>query len=61
MDMREEVAILIKNARLDLALNPETTPQDLMLAAILRFLNAIDEDLQKLRKELRTRNGGEDA
>lgn len=29
--------------------------------AIKRHLDAIDEDLQKLRKELRTRNGGEDV
>lgn len=41
----------------------ERTPIPLMgvLLAIKRHLDAIDEDLQKLRKELRTRNGGEDV
>lgn len=55
MDAREEAANLLRKA--------QTMPEGhgsitWMLTAVLRHLGAIDEDLQKLRKELRTRNGG---
>ena len=60
MDAREQSAALLSQVR------PATVPVDLedlclIAMAIKRHLDAIDEDLQKLRKELRTRNetGGE--
>lgn len=56
MDAREEVASLLEKVK------DQPTGIDqlaLISMAALRLLNAIDEDLQKLRKELRTRNGGE--
>lgn len=56
MDAREEAATLIEET-----LDPEKEPNQRLLLAILKVLSAMDEDLQKLRKELRTRNGGNDA
>jgi hypothetical protein len=59
MGAREDVADLTLRAAK--RLGGTRTPQDEMLTAILRYLNAIDDEILKLRKELRTRNGGEDA
>jgi hypothetical protein len=54
MDAREEVAQLIEESK-----DFEKEPNRYLLLAALRLLSAVDEDLQKLRKELRTINGGE--
>lgn len=54
MDARKEAAQLIQESN---DLNKE--PIRLLLLAIIRVLGAIDEEIVKLRKELRTRNGGE--
>lgn len=65
MDAREEAAKLLLQAQAEEEALPENarTPLPLMgiMLAIKRHLDAIDEDLQKLRKELRTRNGGENV
>lgn len=62
MDAREEAAQCLSNVIAEEVALPEhqRTPAPLMgvLLAIKRHLDAIDEDLQKLRKELRTRSGG---
>lgn len=34
---------------------------ELLLTAALRAIQAVDQEVVKLRKELRTRNGGENA
>ena len=61
MDAREEVAELAASSAARFAVDGfKVSPSDEVLVAILRFLNVLDEDLQKLRKELRTRNGGSD-
>lgn len=56
MDAREEAASLLEEAQCKVA---PPYGVDLMVMAVKRHLDAIDEDLQKLRKELRTRNGGD--
>ncbi len=58
MDARKESARLLLLAA---SSEEETTtlPEvGAMVMAVKRHLDAMDEDLQKLRKELRTRNGG---
>lgn len=60
MDAREESALLLK--QVGLADKPICLEDlSLMGMAVKRHLDAIDEDLQKLRKELRTRNEGENG
>lgn len=60
MDAREEAAILMEQA---VAIGTEESWLSLMIAALHCRMGALDEDLLKLRKELRTRNGigGEDG
>jgi hypothetical protein len=65
MDAREAAARCLENAQAEEEALPEhaRTPLPLMgiLLAIKRHLDAIDEDLQKLRRELQIRNGGENG
>lgn len=56
MDAREEAASILKQAQATGMIEGDWT--SLVVLAVKRHLDAIDEDLQKLRKELRTRNGG---
>jgi len=59
MDAREEAVSLLERAQ---KIGPiGVNWSDFILTAIVRRLDAMDEDLQKLRKELRTRNGGENG
>lgn len=51
---REEVASMLVRA----AGEPRGEAVITLLAAVHRHLNVIDEEILKLRKELRTRNGG---
>jgi hypothetical protein len=60
MDAREEsIRLLAQVQGSEVQISLEDL--GLMSMANKRHLDAIDEDLQKLRKELRTRNGGDDA
>lgn len=56
MDAREKAATLMEQA---VVIGTDETWLSLMIAALHCRLGGLDEDLQKLRKELRSRNGGE--
>lgn len=61
MDARDSAIESLQEATAEYeAQRPALAMQHLVMA-IKHHLDAIDEDLQKLRKELRNRNGGEHA
>lgn len=57
MDTREEVAGLLKTAQV--ATGAERL--EALLVAVHRHLGVIDDEIVKLRKELRTRNGDQNV
>jgi len=58
MNEREEVARMIQDAMKIGNIHERTL---LLLAALQKHVAAFDADLQKMRKELRTRNGVENG
>lgn len=57
MDLREESAALLESATKQRGMECALT----LLTALHSRLSVLDEEILKLRKELRTRNGGEDV
>jgi hypothetical protein len=61
MNARDRAVQSLQEAQAELAGQRPTIDQRHMMMAIMHHLHAIDEDIQKLRKELRVRNGGSDV